>query len=230
MTRGKQVWLGRQMGLCTNYKAHGWENWVAAARASSCGSHFLSNFYIDFESAGGRCARFHPGGPGACPMVKQGEPHEEKIADYRQFTCEAGRAQGEDVGGGAAPVCCGAGWIQRRKPYLKKEQCCSSVASCLFIYCRPIQAGRPGIMGLLWALPPLPCCPWLQTCDSQPRGGGGCQGLRGGCSGYKLGQGEWVLSQSAHIYRGGSPTTPWGRSHATSLSLWETFPVSQVCP
>lgn len=54
-----------------------------------------------------------------------------------------GKHREEDVRGGAAIECYGVGWIQRRKPYLKKKQCLSSVPARLFIYCHPKKAGGP---------------------------------------------------------------------------------------
>lgn len=117
-------------------------------------------------------------------------------------------------------------WMDPKKEALPQEEAVSVFCTCPFIHLLSPQKGRRA-QGE-WA-----CCGLCHLCLAalgskpvtfSPRDPT-CQGLRGGYSGCKLGQGDWVLPQSAPISRGGSPTTSWGRPHATSsLSLWETFP------
>lgn len=75
---------------------------------------------------------------------------------------------------------------------------------------------------MLWALPPLPCCSWLQTCDLSAFGAQNAR-AQGVCSERKLGAKELGSTKGASISVERNPATSQGGPHATSPLFGEHF-------
>lgn len=79
----------------------------------------------------------------------------------------------------------------------QKEACPREGAASVCLLCLPVHRstvalksqGGPRGVGLLWALPPLPCCSWLQICDPPASGAQEARAQRAGVQGISWGPG-----------------------------------------